>query len=117
MGKQNKDVPLESVVKILIAQNKQLLKRVDELECELERRNVELCTVNKSLRQKELEIAGLRKSSRTFYREIARSEGFGNIIKHIRGMYKIRLNKYQSQRDELLRRLENNRNVEGKSAD
>ncbi|MBQ8565855.1 MAG: hypothetical protein IJ442_08520 [Bacteroidaceae bacterium] len=117
MEKQNKDVPLESIVKILITQNKQLLKRVDELERELEQQNVELCAVNKSLRQKESEIADLRKSSRAFYRGITRSEGFGNIIKHIRRMYKIRLNKYKSQRDELLRRLENDRNEEGKSVD
>lgn len=98
MKEMNKEIPLESIVKTLIIQNKHFLNKIDELQKELNEQKSKNKRLQKQLTQKEQEFA----NSKQFYKGITQAQGFGNIIKELRETYKYKIYKYKKQRDDLL---------------
>lgn len=102
---KNKEIPLESIVKILILQNKCFLNKIDELQKELNEQKFKNKKLQKQLTKKEQEFANYKTNSKQFYKGITQAQGFGNIIKELRETYKYKIYKYKKQRDDLLYNL------------
>lgn len=101
----DKEIPLESIVKTLIIQNKHFLNKIDELQKELNEQKSKNKRLQKQLTQKEQEFANYKNNSKQFYKGITQAQGFGNIIKELRETYKYKIYKYKKQRDDLLYNL------------
>ena len=92
---KNKEIPLESIIKTLILQNKCFLNKIDKLQKELDEQKSKNKKLQKQLTQKEQEFASYKTNSKQFYKGITQAQGFGNIIKELRETYKHKIYKYK----------------------